>query len=128
MLLARVTYRQLAHWDDKGWVSPSGQAADGRSARRRYRTEDVVRIAALAHFRACGVDVGDVGPLMANFVAPLDPDLLVVLTLGDPPSLARVSSAGLRDCLTAEGLRAVFDPGPLLRVLAAPTGPPDRSR
>ena len=126
MILAGVTYRQLDHWDHKGWVSPSGQAADGRSSRRLYRTEEVVRMAAIAHFRACGLDIRVIGPLMATFVAPLDPDLLVVLTVGEPPSVARVREADLRASLSSTPcLRAVFDPAPLLRILS-PTG--SRSR
>src|SRR3954453_5708093 len=42
--LARITYRQLDHWARQGWVRPSLDPGTGRSGRRRYASEDVVRL------------------------------------------------------------------------------------
>lgn len=46
--LAGVTYRQLAYWARRGWVTPSATTT-GADRRRRYRRTEVVRLAALGH-------------------------------------------------------------------------------
>ena len=47
--LARVTPRQLRWWDEQGVVSP-----DHQGHRRRYRLEELIKVAVIAELRSKG--------------------------------------------------------------------------
>ena len=53
--LTGLSLRQLDHWDRKGFVKPSLEAARGYGSRRRYSFTDVVRLRVAARLRAAGV-------------------------------------------------------------------------
>ena len=50
-----LTARQLDHWDRKGFLKPSLEAARGYGSKRRYSFSDVVRLRVAARLRAAGV-------------------------------------------------------------------------
>lgn len=60
--LAGITYRQLDHWARRDWVTPSVSPATGRSSRRGYSVDDVLRLRMLRHFGQAGWAVSDLGP------------------------------------------------------------------
>src|SRR4051812_29488125 len=68
--LARITYRQLDHWARQGWVRPSLDPGTGRSGRRRYTTEDVVRLDLLRHLAQSRVNAAQAAPQVATFRVP----------------------------------------------------------
>ena len=53
--LTGLSARQLDHWDRKGFLKPSLEAARGYGSRRRYSFADVVRLRVAARLRAAGV-------------------------------------------------------------------------
>lgn len=53
--LTGLTPRQLDHWDRKGFLKPSLEAARGYGSKRRYSFADVVRLRVAARLRAAGV-------------------------------------------------------------------------
>ena len=53
--LAGLSTRQLDHWDRKGFLKPSLEAARGYGSKRRYSFADVVRLRVAARLRAAGV-------------------------------------------------------------------------
>lgn len=124
--LAGITYRQLDHWARRGWVRPSVEQGTGRSGRRLYSADDVVRLAALGHLGRSGADIGQFGPAMAALELPSAGDFLVVA--GPGPALEVVTASALRAQVTRPGGHMVFDPAPLWRHLGPrPRSPsPDR--
>ena len=50
--LTGLSTRQLDHWDRKGFIKPSLEAARGYGSRRRYSFADVVRLRVAARLRA----------------------------------------------------------------------------
>ena len=53
--LTGLSARQLDHWDRKGFLKPSLEAARGYGSKRRYSFADVVRLRVAARLRAAGV-------------------------------------------------------------------------
>ena len=53
--LTGLSSRQLDHWDRKGFLKPSLEAARGYGSRRRYSFADVVRLRVAARLRSSGV-------------------------------------------------------------------------
>jgi DNA-binding transcriptional MerR regulator len=53
--LTGLSTRQLDHWDRKGFIKPSLEAARGYGSKRRYSFADVVRLRVAARLRAAGV-------------------------------------------------------------------------
>ena len=53
--LTGMRARQLDHWDRKGFLKPSLEAARGYGSKRRYSFADVVRLRVAARLRAAGV-------------------------------------------------------------------------
>lgn len=105
--LARVTYRQLYYWARRGWVSPSVDTGLGRAGRRLYDQSDVVRLAALGHFGQAGLDVGQLGPELADLDLPLGTDFLVVAEADGP--VAVCPAERLRTELAKPRARVFFD-------------------
>ncbi len=92
--LARVTLRQLDYWARRGWVSPSVDTGLGRAGRRLYDPSDVVRLAALGHFGQAGLDVGRLGPALADLDLPLGSDFLVVAEADGAVAVCPASGCG----------------------------------
>ena len=82
--LASISYRQLDHWARQGWVTPSVDAGEGRSGRRRYSADDVAFMQGMIHHHAQAVE-------MANLVAD---------RTNTPEVTAELSSAELDRLLT----------------------------
>ena len=53
--LTGLSPRQLDHWDRKGFLKPSLEAARGYGSKRRYSFADVVRLRVAARLRAAGI-------------------------------------------------------------------------
>jgi DNA-binding transcriptional MerR regulator len=101
--LAGITYRQLDHWARQGWVLPSIDAGKGRSGRRLYSPDDVVRLDLLRHLAMSKVNTAHAGPRVAE------------LQFGDADTLVLWGPVGGRD---TEAELAVRDRGSVVRFLA----------
>jgi hypothetical protein len=117
--LAGITYRQLDYWARQGWLQPSVDRGRGRSARRQYSPEDVVRLAALAHLGRTKADVGALAPKLGALELGAG-DVLIVA--GAEPSVHTVPADELRSYIASGEPFRVFDPSPLRRRLAQITG------
>lgn len=133
--LAGISYRQLDHWARQGWVTPSIDSGEGRSGRRLYSADDVVRLDLLRHLAVSRVNPAVAGPLVARCevgdgdvrmvwgpVGAKDPDEigLRVVTVGE--ALVSVETSGAW---------VVYNPGPLRSRLAGPateTAKPDDAK
>ena len=121
--LAGISYRQLDHWARQGWVTPSVDAGEGRSGRRRYSADDVVRLDLLRHLAVSKVNPAVAGPLVGECELPSG-DLGIVwgpVGAKDPDQVGlRVVPAG--EALAAvetSGAWVVYNPTPLRDRLAA---------
>jgi DNA-binding transcriptional MerR regulator len=117
--LAGITYRQLDYWARQGWLQPSVDRGRGRSARRQYSPDDVVRLAALAHLGRTKADVGALAPILGTLQLE-EGDVLIVA--GPEPSVETVPAESLRSYIASGEPFRVFDPSPLRRRLAEITG------
>lgn len=123
--LAGISYRQLDHWARQGWVTPSVDAGEGRSGRRRYSADDVVRLDLLRHLAVSKVNPAVAGPLVAACEVPAGDVRIVWGPVGakDPDQVGlRVVPAG--EALAAvetSGAWVVYNPTPLRDRLAATT-------
>jgi DNA-binding transcriptional MerR regulator len=117
--LAGITYRQLDYWARQGWLQPSVDRGRGRSARRLYSEDDVIRLAALAHLGRTKADVGALAPLLGNLELG-EGDVLVVA--GPEPSVETIPAADLREHIASGEPFRVFDPSQLRRRLSEITG------
>ncbi len=126
--LAGITYRQLDHWARRGWVRPSVDVGLGRAGRRLYGPADVVRLGALGHFGAAGLDVGKLGPVLAD----LDIDSMLELDF-----LIAADGCGTVTVVRAEELRGeaaqlrprvFFDPADLRAALGVVPAAPQLPR
>lgn len=79
---AGISYRQLDYWARQKWVVPSIEAGTGRQGRRRYSTDDVIRLVVLRKLGTAGLDVGAVGPLVRSLSLHGTSDLVVVAAHG----------------------------------------------
>lgn len=123
--LAGISYRQLDHWARQGWVTPSVDAGEGRSGRRRYSADDVVRLDLLRHLAVSKVNPAVAGPLVGACDVPAGDVRIVWGPVGakDPDQVGlRVVPAG--EALAAvetSGAWVVYNPTPLRDRLAATT-------
>ncbi len=123
--LAGISYRQLDHWARQGWVTPSVDAGEGRSGRRRYSADDVVRLDLLRHLAVSKVNPAVAGPLVGACEVPAGDVRIVWGPVGakDPDQVGlRVVPAG--EALAAvetSGAWVVYNPTPLRDRLAATT-------
>lgn len=101
--LAGISYRQLDHWARQGWVTPSVDPGEGRSGRRRYSPDDVVRLDLLRHLAVSKVNPAVAGPLVARCEVP-DGDVRVVW---GPVGSKDADRIGLRVVPAGEALAAV---------------------
>ena len=131
--LAGISYRQLDHWARQGWVTPSVDAGEGRSGRRRYSADDVVRLDLLRHLAVSKVNPATAGPLVGACAVPAGDVRIVWGPVGakDPDRIGlRVVPAG--EALTAVeagGAWVVYNPTPLRdRLAAAPAAEPAPAR
>jgi DNA-binding transcriptional MerR regulator len=88
-------------------VSPSVDTGLGRAGRRLYDPSDVVRLAALGHFGQAGLDVGRLGPALADLDLPLGSDFLVVAEADG--AVAVCPAERLRTELAKPRARVFFD-------------------
>lgn len=72
---AGISYRQLDHWARKGWVVPSVQKASGKTTRRVYSDDDVLRLKILRHFAEAGCSLPDLATELSALA--LDAEFLV---------------------------------------------------
>lgn len=105
--LAGISYRQLDHWARQGWVTPSVDAGEGRSGRRLYSADDVVRLDLLRHLAVSRVNPAVAGPMVAGCPMPAGDVRVVWGPVGtkDPDQL------GLRVLPVDEALEAAGRPG-----------------
>ena len=106
--LAGITYRQLDYWARRGWVRPSVEAGLGRAGRRLYGKADVIRLAALGSFGRAGLDVGRLGPPLAQLELPLGDDFLVTASLDG--NVEVVDASDLRSVVCQPVPKVTFDP------------------
>ena len=116
--LAGISYRQLDHWARQGWVTPSVDAGEGRSGRRRYSADDVVRLDLLRHLAVSRVNPAVAGPRVGGWGAPPGHDR----TAWGPVAAQAAVEAG--------GAWVVYNPAPLRERLAgaAPVAAPGPAR
>ena len=62
--VADLTLRQVRHWDQKGLVKPSVQAAHGRGSRRLYSFDDLVELRMIARLRRSGLSLQRIARLL----------------------------------------------------------------
>jgi DNA-binding transcriptional MerR regulator len=117
--LAGITYRQLDYWARQGWLQPSVDRGRGRSNRRLYSPDDVIRLAALAHLGRTKADVGALAPILGT-VSVGEGDILIVA--GPEPSVYTIAAEELRSFIASGEPFRVFDPAPLRRRLTQITG------
>ncbi len=124
--LAGISYRQLDHWARQGWVTPSVDSGEGRSGRRRYSADDVVRLDLLRHLAVSRVNPAVAGPLVAGCEVPAGDVRVVWGPVGSKdPDLVGLQAVGAGEALAAveaHGAWVVYNPGPLRARLA--TSPP----
>lgn len=120
--LAAISYRQLDHWARQGWVTPSIDAGAGRSGRRLYSADDVVRLDLLRHLALARVNPAVAGPLVAHCEVAAGDIRMVWGPVGakDPEQLGlRVVAAGeALAAVEANGAWVVYNPAPLRARLA----------
>ena len=117
--LAGITYRQLDHWARKGWVVPSISEGQGRSGRRLYSLEDVVRLQFLAHLGRSKRNLTALGSVVAK--ADLDGEFAVVGSAGEVHTVDGLEE--LKRAVTTTGEFTVFDLGTARRGLSGADAP-----
>ncbi len=105
--LAGISYRQLDHWARQGWVTPSVDPGEGRSGRRRYSADDVVRLDLLRHLAVSRVNPAAAGPLVARCEIPAG-DVRIVW---GPVGARDADAVGLRVVPAGEALETVESSG-----------------
>ena len=120
--LAGLSYRQLDHWARQGWVTPSIDAGEGRSGRRRYSADDVVRLDLLRHLAVSRVNPAVAGPLVGDCELPAGDVRIVWGPVGakdsDQIGLRVVAAADALVTVEAGGAWVVYNPTPLRDRLA----------
>lgn len=123
--LAGISYRQLDHWARQGWVTPSVDPGEGRSGRRRYSADDVVRLDLLRHLAVSKVNPAAAGPLVARSDVPAGDVRFVWGPVGakdaDAIGLRVVPAGEALDAVTAAGAWVVYDPAAVRARLAGTT-------
>ena len=109
--LAGVTYRQLDYWVRKGWVTPSLDPGRGKSSRRLFDVDDVVRLGVLCHLGRSRRNLTELGPkvqdldLSGRFVIVSDSDE-VSTGAGAEEMIAVVATPGAYTVCDVAELRA----------------------
>ena len=113
--LAGISYRQLDHWARQGWVTPSVDAGEGRSGRRLYTQDDVVRLSLLRHLAQSKVNPAVAGPQVAACEIPSGDIRFVWGPVANKAEagLQAVRASDALDLLQQPGAWVVFDPTPL---------------
>ena len=126
-VLAGISYRQLDHWARLGWVMPSIDSGEGRSGRRLYSADDVVRLDLLRHLAVSRVNPAAAGPLVARCAVPTGDVRMVWGPVGakDPEQVGlRVVDAGeALAAVEANGAWVLYNPAPLRARLVGTTPP-----
>lgn len=120
---AGISYRQLDHWARQGWVTPSVDPGEGRSGRRLYSADDVVRLDLLRHLAVSRVSPAVAGPAVAG-CAVLPGDVRMVwgpVGEKDPakPGLRVVMAGDALGVVERGGAWVVYNPVGVRRRLAA---------
>jgi hypothetical protein len=102
-------------------VRPSVEEGLGRAGRRLYGRADVIRLAALGSFGRAGLDVGRLGPVLAELDLPLGDDFLVSATADGDVQV--VDAIELRARVCQPVLRVTFDPAHLADTLGSDPTP-----
>ncbi len=125
--LAGISYRQLDHWARQGWVTPSVDPGEGRSGRRRYSADDVVRLDLLRHLAVSKVNPAAAGPLVARCEVPAGDVRVVWGPVGakdaDAIGLRVVPAGEALDAVEASGAWVVYNPAGVRTRLAGATAP-----
>ncbi len=103
--LAGSTYRQLDYWVRKDWVSPSVDPGRGRSKRRLFSIDDVVRLGVLCHLGRSRRNLTELGPL----VAPLTLTARFVVVDSDDTLTTPATPCELIRTLSDPGIYTVCD-------------------
>lgn len=124
--LAGISYRQLDHWARQGWVTPSVDAGEGRSGRRRYSADDVVRLDLLRHLAMSRVNPAVAGPLVGDCELPSGDVRIVWGPVGakdpDQIGLRVVPADDALAAVEAGGAWVVYNPASLrTRLACSPT-------
>ena len=111
--IARITYRQLDHWARQGWVQPSLDPGRGRSGKRLYSADDVLRLDLLRHLAFSRVNAAVAGPAVAGFHVP-DGDVRVlwgpVSSKEEAPGLRAAPATEVLEHLEQGGAYVVYNP------------------
>ena len=125
--LAGISYRQLDHWARQGWVTPSVDQGEGRSGRRRYSADDVVRLDLLRHLAVSKVNPAAAGPLVARCEVPAGDVRFVWGPVGskdaDRIGLRVVPAGEALDAVEASGAWVVYNPAAVRARLAGAVAP-----
>lgn len=116
-VLAGISYRQLDHWARQGWVTPSVDSGEGRSGRRRYSADDVIRLDLLRHLAVSRVNPAVAGPMVAGCEVPAGEVRMVWGPVGakdpDQVGLRVVRAAEALAAVESNGAWVVYNPSPL---------------
>jgi DNA-binding transcriptional MerR regulator len=126
--LAGISYRQLDHWARQGWVTPSVDQGEGRSGRRLYSLDDVIRLSLLRHLAQSKVNPAVAGPAVAACEIPSGDIRFVWGPVGNKEhvGLQAVRADDALEAIQSPGAWVVFDPTPLRRQAAVPVEPEAR--
>lgn len=108
--VAAISYRQCDHWARRGWVRPSVDPGEGRSGRRLYSADDVVRLDLLRHLAEAKVNTAVAGPVVGSFAVPNGDVRIMWGPLGSDPRLEVVPASGALEHLEAGGGWVVYNP------------------
>ena len=113
--LAGISYRQLDHWARQGWVTPSVDPGEGRSGRRLYAEDDVIRLSLLRHLAQSKVNPAVAGPAVAACEIPSGDIRFVWGPVGskEDVGLQAVRADDALEAMQSPGAWVVFDPTPL---------------
>ena len=128
--LAGISYRQLDHWARQGWVTPSVDSGSGRSGRRLYSPDDVVRLDLLRHLAMSRVNPAVAGPAVAACPVPPGEVRFVwgPVSGKEQPQLRAVPVGQALAAVEEPGAWVVYDPAPLRARLADPAPVEDERR
>src|SRR4051794_8674809 len=128
--LAGITYRQLDHWARQGWVRPSLDPGTGRSGRRQYSSDDVVRLDLLRHLAQSRVNAAVAGPQVAAFRVPDGNTRVLWGPVGSKeegePTLTALAAGQTLERLEAGGAYVVYNPAAVRARIAVLLGAGER--
>jgi DNA-binding transcriptional MerR regulator len=89
-----ISQRCLDYWDERGIVSPSAKAAQGKGSERRYSYDDLLKLSVVKKLRGAGLSLQRIQKGLAKLrknAADRDP-LLTEVLVTDGKSLHRMTS------------------------------------